>query len=154
MWTTDQLQRLYLEHHALIREGLDQFGVYHDKPSDVCWAAGYATSNAGFRYRLYIPIPSGYPYQRPSMYITDPQPLLMRDGSRVSSLGVSHSMHTLTPHEHGWPQLCHWRDARWHSGIMLHKVFLKGLLWIEAYEQHIATGQPLADFVRTMAETA
>jgi len=51
-------------------------------------------------------------------------------------------------------QICHWRDARWHSGIVLQKVFLKGLLWIEAYEQHLATGLSLADFVRTMAETA
>jgi hypothetical protein len=72
----------------------------------------------------------------------------------ISSLGVSHAMHTLEPSASGWVQVCHWRDARWHSGIVLQKVFLKGLLWIEAYEQHLATGLPLADFVRTMAETA
>ena len=63
-------------------------------------------------------------------------------------------MHTLTPSTNGMVQICHWRDNRWHSGIVLQKVFLKGLIWIEAYEQHIATGRDLADFVRTMAETA
>ena len=79
----------------------------------------------------------------------------MYDGRRVSSMGVSHYMHTLAPHAtSGWPQVCHWRDARWHSQIVLQKVFLKGLLWIEAYEQHLATGRDIADFVRTMAETA
>jgi hypothetical protein len=51
-------------------------------------------------------------------------------------------------------QICHWRDARWHSGILLYKVFLKGLLWIEAYEQHLATGRNLSEFVGTMTETA
>jgi len=88
------------------------------------------------------------------MYVTDPYPLRMFDGSFVTGQGVSHQMHTLTPHPNGWPQICHWRDARWHSGILLQKVFLKGLLWIEAYEQHLATGRPIAEFVLTMAERA
>jgi hypothetical protein len=87
------------------------------------------------------------------MYITDPLPLLMADGTPVSRLGVSHQMHTLEPSSNGMVQICHWRDARWHSSILLQKVFLKGLIWIEAYEQHIATGRPLAEFIRTMAET-
>jgi len=154
MWTTEQRQRLYLEHQALIREGLDQFGVYRDSTYDSYWAAGTATANSGRQYRLYIPISSGYPYQRPEMYLTEPNPLRMYNGSPVASLGVSHNMHTLTPHANGWPQICHWRSERWHSGIMLHRVFLKGLIWVEAFEQHLATGLPIADFVRTMTETA
>lgn len=154
MWTTDQRQRLYLEDQILIREGFDQFRVYYDKTRDLYWASGTASANSGRQYRLYIPIPGGYPYQRPPMYVTDPNRLHMYDGNRVSSLGVSHQMHTLEPHANGWPQICHWREARWHSGIVLQKVFLKGLLWIEAYEQHLATGRPIADFVRTMVEIA
>lgn len=88
------------------------------------------------------------------MYVTEPHPLLMRDRTPLSSLGVSHKMHTLTPYSNGMVQICHWRDNRWRSNIVLQKVFLKGLIWIEAYEQHIATGHDLAEFVRTMAETA
>lgn len=154
MWTVEKRQRLALENQILIAEGFDQFGVYHNANSDSYSAGGWATANSGYRYYLYIPIPSGYPYERPPLYVTDPKPLLMYDGRPVLSVGVSHSMHTLTPHGAGWPQVCHWRDARWHSGIVLQKVFLKGLLWIEAYEQHLATGRDIADFVRTMAETA
>ena len=154
MWTVETRQRLALENQILIAEGFDQFRVYHDTNSDSYSAGGWATANSGRRYYLYIPIPSGYPYQRAPLYVTDPKPLLMYDGNPVLSVGVSHNMHTLTPHAAGWPQICHWRDARWHSGIVLQKVFLKGLLWIEAYEQHLATGRPIADFFRTMAETA
>ena len=154
MWTAEQRQRLVLEHEILQREGFPQFGVYHHASDDSYYAVGYANSNAGYRYRLWIPIPAGYPQQRPPMYITEPNPLLMRDAvTPVSSLGVSHSMHTLTP-LNGMVQICHWRDNRWRSGIVLQKVFLKGLIWIEAYEQYIATGSDLADFVRTMAEAA
>jgi len=155
MWTLEQRQRLSLENQILIGEGFDQFQVYRDATYDSYSASGYATANSGRRYYLFIPIPTGYPYQRPPLYVTDPNPLLMYDGRAVSSVGVSHYMHTLTPHgTAGWPQICHWRDARWHSGIVLQKVFLKGLLWIEAYEQHLATGRDIADFLRTMAETA
>lgn len=154
MWTTEQRQRLYIENETLQREGFSQFGVYYTQATDTYYACGYATSSSGRRYRLYITIPSGYPYERPLMYVTDPLPLLMRDGSKLSSLGVSHYMHTLAPSSNGMVQICHWRDARWHSGILLFKVFLKGLLWIEAYEQHLATGRNLSEFVRTMAETA
>ena len=152
MWTPEQRQRLSLEHQILIGEGFDQFKVYYDPANDSYSASGYATANR--QYYLYLPIPTAYPYQRPPLYVTDPNPLLMCDGRPVSSMGVSHYMHTLTPHAAGWPQICHWRDARWHSGIVLQKVFLKGLLWIEAYEQHLTTGRDIADFVRTMAETA
>jgi len=88
------------------------------------------------------------------MYITEPNPLLMADRAPINTLGISHRMHTLAPHDCGWVQICHWRENRWHAGIYLHQVLLKGLIWIEAYEQHIATGRDLADFVRTMAETA
>ena len=153
MWTDDQRRRLLLEHNILQEEGFTQFSVYLDRSTDTYSASGTTFSNAGYRYGLWIPIPQGFPYQRPPMYVTEPFPLRMRDGSLISALGISHQMHTLTPHPNGMVQICHWRDARWHSGIVLQKVFLKSLIWIEAYEQHIATGHPLADFVQTMAET-
>jgi hypothetical protein len=152
MWTSEQRQRLYVENEILKHEGFDQFAVWHHPSGDTYSASGRATANSGCHYMLYMPIPSGYPHQRPPLYVTDPDPLRMFDGNPVSSLGVSHQMHTLTPHAAGWPQICHWRDARWHPGIVLQKVFLKAHMWIEAYEQHLATGRPLADFVSTMAE--
>jgi hypothetical protein len=63
-------------------------------------------------------------------------------------------MHTLGPGPSGEVQICHWRDNRWHAGITLDKVLLKGLLWLEAYEQHLTTGQPIDGFVRTMREVS
>jgi hypothetical protein len=153
MWTTEQRQRLLLEHRILQQEGFSQFSVYINEAADTYSASGTTSSNSGRSYRLYIPIPTGFPVQRPPMYLTEPCPVYAADGRRVSSLGVSHEMHTLTPASNGTVQICHWRDNRWHSNILLQKVFLKGIIWIEAYEQHLATGRPLSEFVRTMAET-
>jgi len=149
MWTTDQRNRLALEHAILQQQGFTQFGVYWNKESDTYYASGYASANSGRKYFLYMPIPFGFPDRRPPLYITDPRPLLDAEGRTLVSLGVSHAMHTLTP-EAGWVQICHWKDDRWHSNILLHKVFLKGHLWIEAYEQHLATRRPISEFVQTM----
>lgn len=153
MWTSEQRQRLAVEHQILQREGFDQFSVYHYPSGDTYSASGIASSSSGRHYHLYLPIPPRYPFQRPPLYVTDPDPLRLFNGSAVSSLSVSHAMHTLTPHAAGWPQICHWRDERWHSNILLQKVFLKAHIWLEAYEQHLATGRSLADFVPTMAGT-
>lgn len=152
MWSHDQRRRLYLENEVLHHEGFTQFSVYWYQSTDTYEASGTTSSSSGKLYTLAIPIPSGFPQQRPPMYLTYPFPLYAADGSRVSSMGLSHNMHTLAPSSAGQVQVCHWRDDRWHSGILLHKVFLKGLLWIEAYEQHLATGRPLAEFVSTMKE--
>ena len=61
-------------------------------------------------------------------------------------------MHTLSNGPNGEVQICHWRQNRWHSGITLNKVILKVILWLEAYEQHLVTGQSINEFVRTMQE--
>src|SRR2546421_12188501 len=105
MWTAEQRNRLAIEHEILQREGFDQFSVYINRPTDTYYAAGTATANSGRRYYLHIPIPSGYPWERPPMYLTDPFPLRMADGTLVTSLGVSHQMHTLTPSSNGWVQI-------------------------------------------------
>lgn len=153
-WTLEQRQRLVLEHQILHNQGFTQFSVYHYAADDTYNACGTATTSSGRSYQLFCMIPSGYPTQRPSLYISDPKPLLNYQGAAISGLGVSHAMHTLEPHAAGWVQICHWRADRWHAGIVLQKVFLKAMLWLEAYEQHLATGRDLAEFVRTMQEAA
>lgn len=154
MWTADQRRRLMIENRILVEEGFSQFSVTHHTSDDSYYASGRATTNSGRGYHLFSTIPSGFPSQRPLLYVTDPNPLLMYDRTPMSRLGVSHAMHTLTPHSAGWVQICHWRDNRWHARIVLQRVFLKALLWLEAYEQHLATGRDLAEFVRTMQEAA
>lgn len=153
-WTMAQRQRLALENQILQNEGFTQFGVFHHPADDTYSAGGTATTSVGRNYHVFCMIPPSYPTQRPSLYITDPNPLLNFNGVAISRLGVSHAMHTLEPNTLGWVQICHWRADRWHAGIVLQKVFLKAMLWLEAYEQHLATGRDLADFVRTMQEAA
>src|SRR5688500_13684268 len=86
---SDQHQRLLLENQVLHKEGFTQFSIYQDNATGQYYVAGYTNSSSGRSYRLYISIPAGYPQQRPAMYITDPNPLRMKDGSLITALGIS-----------------------------------------------------------------
>lgn len=150
MWTAPQRSRLVLEHQILQAAGLTQFGVYHDRQSDRYDVLGTTYSNGRNPYELWIPVPAGFPDERPSLYLLRPNPLYDARGGTINAVGLSHDMHTLSPGPGGVVQICHWRTDRWHAAITLDKVLLKGLLWLEAYEQHLSTGQPIASYVRTM----
>lgn len=150
----DLRQRLTFEQGVLLRDGLSQFSIRFDSARGLYYIWGEHRTNSGKPYVLWSPIPNTFPYGRPPLYIWSPNPLLAYGGGTVNSYGTSgtsHDMHTLRNGPNGEVQICHWRDERWHSGITLNKVLLKGMLWLEAYEQHMATGRPIKDFVGTMA---
>ncbi len=151
MWTGAQRDRLAIEHAILQKVGLGQFSVYYNSGRDAYDGFGTAHTNAGNAFDLWLPIPSGFPDVRPPLYVARPNPLRDAFGGTINARGLSHEMHTLMQGPRGVVQICHWRDARWHAGITLDKVFLKGLIWLEAYEQHLATGKPISSFVRTMS---
>lgn len=144
-------ERLGLENQILIRDGMSQFQVYRRDAYYYLW--GEQKTNSGNIYTVWIPIPSNYPYQRPEAYIYKPNPLYGYANIRtINGYGLSHDMHTLENGPNGEVQICHWRSDRWHSGITLNKVMLKVILWLEAYEQHLSSGQTISQFMATMRE--
>jgi hypothetical protein len=144
-------ERLGLENQILQRDGLSQFQVYRSWYGDSFYISGTHKTNSGNAYKIFSPIPCRYPNSRPPVYIQEPNPLRGYEfGKTINSYGTNHSMHTLSNGPNGEVQICHWRDERWHSGITLNKVMLKVVLWLEAYEQHLLSGDPISAFVGTM----
>jgi hypothetical protein len=144
-------ERLGLENQILQHDGLSQFQVYqsNDEYSFFLWGT-HRTSSAN-AYEIWSPIPSGYPSSRPRIYVRKPNPLRGYSYEMtINAYDVSHNMHTLSNGPNGEVQICHWRDERWHSGITLNKVMIKVVLWLEAYEQHLSSGDPITNFVGTM----
>jgi len=105
-------------------------------------------SNAGNAYRIRIMLPLDYPNSLPKVLLTYPQPLYTSDAQNLLDVGVSHAMHTLSP-ESGFIQLCHYKQDNWHPNVTIYKVALKARIWIEAYEGHKRTGQPIDHFVHS-----
>lgn len=87
-----------------------------------------------------------YPYDVPKVFITSPKPLLDRSGR--SMLNASHSMHTLQG-ENGCTRVCHYGASQWHPGVYLYQVVVKVRIWLEVYETHLKTGQPLDRYLTT-----
>src|SRR3989338_4723569 len=109
-------ERLGLENGILIRDGMSQFQVYRRDTHYYLW--GEQKTNSGNLYTIWSPIPGNYPYQRPEVYIYNPNPLYGYASLRtINSYGLSHDMHTLENGPNGEVQVCHWRSDRWHSGI-------------------------------------
>ncbi len=146
-------ERIRLENAILVQDGFAQFRVYWYQQTGAYFLFGEHKTNSQRLYKLYSQIPSAYPYEHPKIYVSDPNPLWGYMNSRtINSYGVSHQMHTMGNGPNNEVQICHWRSDRWHSGITLNRVVIKVILWLEAYEQHLSTGQPISDFVRSMAQ--
>ncbi len=96
-------------------------------------------TNSGKTYTMKAELDT-FPYDVPKVFITSPKPL--RDYSGNAMLGASHSMHTL-PGENGCTRICHYGFSQWHPGIYLYQVVVRVRVWLEVYETHLKTGDPL-----------
>jgi ubiquitin-protein ligase len=97
-------------------------------------------TQSGKVYRLNIKLKPDYPNSMPSVYVVYPLPLFKHDGSIIS--GPSHDMHTLS-NDGQKVQICHFKPENWNPNQSLYKVILKARIWLEAYEGHLATGNPI-----------
>ena len=88
-------------------------------------------SNQTYCLRLYVPV--DFPNSLPIMVVkTSPKPM--------PNWGESGATHTLGWNREGFLVICHYRTNHWNSEHTFYEVFVKGRLWLEAYEGHISTG--------------
>lgn len=110
---------------------------------------GTLYSNNGNRYVIWLAL-GGFPNKAPKLYIIEPDPLLMHDGTLLSKLPSSHQMHLLEPDDYGHPQICHYNGQYWHPSVSMAKILMKARLWIHAYEQHLQTGENIDVYLSHM----
>lgn len=137
-WTRNQHYRILEEEEIL--------SVYF--PGRVTWLHGRTkveikmTTNNENDYTLRVYLPEDFPNSVPDLVVTEsPQP--MPDWQNNGQT------HTLTRHD-GFLRICHYRITRWSPDNNLYDVFMKGRLWLEAYEGHLRTSLPLDHFLRDM----
>ena len=139
-WTQAQRERLATE-----KKVLD-----HYFPDCVKWVdpAGDAKvevtlmTNNDNKYTLRVYIGNQFPNAIPDMVVTSsPNPMPNWGDSVVS--------YTLSSRD-GYLRICHCHPSEWTDSSSLYQVVMKGRIWLEAYEGHIRTGQPLNYFLREM----
>jgi len=148
--TMEQCERFAFE-AKLLAKYMSDFRFYD--PRGDTYVEGWVRTTDGQRFQLRIDVPPQYPYEKPPLYVVEPNTLWRYgDNDTVNSLGRTHSFHTLSNGPDGCVQICHTRD--WNASMTLLKVVLKGILWVEAYTAHLQSGRDLADYLARPAQAA
>lgn len=108
-------------------------------------------SNSNRRYTLRVYIADDFPNSCPSMVLVSPNNLRLRNGSVMPN--VSHAYHTIGTKD-GCLLLCHFIPSQWTNDNTLYQVFMKGRLWIEAYEGHLDTGKGMDEFLKAQGRSS
>ena len=100
------------------------------------------------QYTLRVYLPGDFPNSCPQMIVSNPSSCLRaKDGSPL--IGGSSQNHTLGNID-GCTQICHFKPSLWKDNNTLYQVVMKGLIWLEGYEAHLRTGQPLSKYLQEM----
>lgn len=145
-WSLVQRQRLAFERKVL--EGYFRNKVKWINPTDqdATKVEVSITSSNDKEYTLRVYLPSDFPNSCPSMIVSFPcHCLKKKDGSFLN--GSSGEDHTLSSKD-GCTQICHSRSGLWQNDYTLYQVVTKGLVWLEAYELHLWTGDPLDTYLQ------
>ena len=132
----------------IIRREMPQFSFY-DRTGRT-YVQGWQGTQLGCLYcQLTLTIPSGYPDDMPRLYVSSPRTLQRYDGGTLNEMGATHSFHTLSNGQDGCVQICHCKPELWHASRTIISVMFKGILWITAYDMHLASGDDIAKFMLT-----
>jgi hypothetical protein len=138
--TDERLKKEYTILQTKLKENTFRFLDFNTvKPNLV---VGQQT-NSGQVYTIKIDL-SDFPNSIPDAFITNPKPLRTCTGEVM--LGASHTMHTLVGVD-GCTKVCHYGPQHWSSNVSLYKVVIKIRVWLEAYETHLKTGEPLSNYL-------
>ena len=141
-WSPAQICRLKIE-----RDVLEKYF-----PGRVTWVSPRGSTkvevkldtNNNHKYTLCIQLPEDFPNACPTLWIVSPKNL--RQKNRQPLPENSSEFHTLAAKD-GCISICHFYPLHWNAQDTLYEVFMKGRLWLEAYEGHLNSGQPINNYL-------
>lgn len=148
-WSASQQQRLGFEKDLL--EKYFRGRVSWINPTGDTRVEVKVTCTNDKQYTLRVYLPSDYPSSCPDMVVKSPywfgSYLKKKDGTKMSDAdGEDHTY----GNRDGCTQICHFNPSLWQDDNTLYQVFMKGLIWLEAYEAHLRTGKSLSTYLREM----
>ena len=141
VWSNEQKQLLALERASLRQHFRFVTWNYPEENTEV---EILFNSNSGREYTLRVYIPGDFPNSCPALVVVHPEILQQHNGNRVPA--ENHLFHTLED-THGFHRICHYYPPDWTPNNTLYQVFMKGRLWIEAYEFHLETGRHMDEIL-------
>ena len=130
-------KRKEAELKVLQKELPDNIYRFLDMDTDHPYMAIAAKTNAGNVYTLKIEL-ANFPESIPRVFVSQ----MLYDADSEPLASPSFSMHTLRS-ENGCTQICHYGRNAWTNMVSLYKVYIKCRLWLEIYEEHLRSGEPI-----------
>ena len=137
--------RILFEMRTMAQQ-LPQF-LFYEMGNETFFQGWHTISTNGLWCVLKLVLPTWYPDQMPRMFVVSPITLWKYDGTTINSEGVSHAFHTLGNGPEGCVQICHFKSDNWDASKTCVGIFFKGILFLEAYGVHLATGITIADIL-------
>lgn len=132
-----------------IKQYFPSFRIQAPDDPERAGVIGKLYSNRNIPYVVWIPL-GHFPHKPPKLYLIEPKNLRDSTGRLLSQCVANQSMHILEPDEHGHPQICHYNAAYWSPNISLYNVIMKCRVWLEAYEDHLITGNSIDHYLKHM----
>ena len=147
-WSSRQQNRLAMEKNILQTYFKDKVQWIDPRRRGSSKVDVQLTTSNGKCYTLRVCIPEDFPNSCPVLLVNSPaRPLTLRNGCEIGSSTANHSWGTRDDRT----QICHFRPCKWTSENTLYQVFMKGLLWLEAYEGHLASGKAISNYLVEMS---
>ena len=147
-WSKSQISRLGVEKTILEKFFKDQLEWFD--PSGNTKIELKLRSNSDTEYKLRVYLPTDFPSSCPNMVVVFPKQLTTKNGQPLPLL--DEHFHTLGTVD-DFTKLCHYSPELWTDDNTLYQVFMKGRLWIEAYEGHLATGNTMDHYLKHMNQS-
>ena len=142
-WSEQQRARLVVEMDILDQYFGDKVTWQNPRGDTKVELELKSNSDADYKLRLYLD--RDFPNSCPLMVVVSPEQLRMKNGQPLPLL--NNQFHTLETVD-GFTKLCHFNPELWSPENTLYQVFMKGRLWIEAYEGHLATGNKMDVYLK------
>lgn len=147
MWSDSQRRRLELEKQILERNYGRARWQNPTRRGATTVDVDFKT-NVGGRYTLRLHVPNDYPNSCPSLSIVSASKAIRKRNGDPLPAG-SLQFHTLGKID-GYYTICHFRPSTWDANNTMYLVFLKGRLWLEAFENHLKTGYDIDHYLKHM----
>ena len=144
-WSASQQRRLGMEKGVLEKYFPNR--VTWINPGHQTQVEVRVTCSNDRQYTLRVYLPDDFPNSCPNMVVKSAM-LRAYNGVYLHQYpGDNHTGYNID----GYSGICHFRPNLWQPNNTLYQVVMKGLIWLEAYQAHLRTGQPLSKYLSEMS---
>ena len=147
MWSAAQQRRLALE-KQILEKNFQNIRWRNPTRKGATQVEIDFSTNVGGRYTLRLYVPDDWPNSCPDLTIAfSSKPIKKRNGDAMPTRnGQFHTLNYLD----GCLCICHFKPATWDANNTMYLVFLKGRLWLEAFENHLKSGYAIDHYLKHM----